>query len=623
MIDQKLIHVQTGAIKWLYENLKAFELSLESYKKSYFRVKALGELALLISLYKRKYAVINNNYIKDFIAFVSDTVIRANFIDRMMRRPDLFLAYLGIYESLNECGIQLKGFKDSLQSLIAQKYVIAAERAPFRNMDLCYSLNRAKLNHTLPSLEHLYYRTVLSKDPPVLFLQEIDVYSITHIIFYLSDFGFKTKINLSNRQLMSIRWIIGTLIGLYLFKKNWDILAELLLCCYCLRWFPSPLYHDALQNLLNAQRADGAIPGPDFIEKDADEMDHDKLKRYVFEKNYHTTLISAIVCFMTIRQRIPHSNDINFLVQSRDKLPLTSAKVAFRQAYEWLKSVQPNFSNDHYDYSSLLYILMSEWIYNVVFGTHNLEALRFTADRIRHNLDAFQSCESEERLINCDTALVLLGTGILRKLKLKSKRLESFVEIIFTTLDNYKPKTFTEKIDLFPTHFLAYKLGNIKTSSVSDCEQVHLHKPRYEFNQLIINKSCMRNLTSYIAYLTSYGLKRPHFELNIMSHLYTALQSSVFYCLNEYNLDLGLLLLRTMGYLRMRNTRSFKQAIDFIIWQQRLDGKFGFFAPEVSQLLLTDAKFNDIYTLYLPITTSAIWTIAEAINPKFNLFHSI
>ena len=78
-----------------------------------------------------------------------------------------------------------------------------------------------------------------------------------------------------------------------------------------------------------------------------------------------------------------------------------------------------------------------------------------------------------------------------------------------------------------------------------------------------------------------------------------------------------------MNYLGMQKLRYFKDSLDFILWQQRPDGRFGFFAPEVSCIRNKDPKFNEKRCLYLPITVSAMWTIAEILDPKFSVYHSI
>lgn len=112
-----------------------------------------------------------------------------------------------------------------------------------------------------------------------------------------------------------------------------------------------------------------------------------------------------------------------------------------------------------------------------------------------------------------------------------------------------------------------------------------------------------------------------HEIVTIRSYLDFLIESIPIYTLHSfynYKLDLGVILLRSMCQLRLRKNPSFRHSIEFLLWQQRPDGRIGFL-----NLGTTNINTKESLNQYIPLTTSAMWTIAEAINPSFSLFSSI
>src|ERR671926_98531 len=131
---KKRFEVQNNAFKWIYTNLNKFDLSSNQFKLE-FHLKILGELALLLVLYKRKYNIIYNDHINKIFSFVIYSLKRANYIDHVMRRPDLWVLYAGIYLNLHECGLKLGEFEDALNHIIQHDYLFSREYVPFKLME--------------------------------------------------------------------------------------------------------------------------------------------------------------------------------------------------------------------------------------------------------------------------------------------------------------------------------------------------------------------------------------------------------------------------------------------------------------------------------------------------------
>ena len=268
---------------------------------------------------------------------------------------------------------------------VDQEAVNSRERIPFGMMDLCYALNKANIRNPFPTLRSLYHKTLLAKDPAILSLNLNDAYDITHIIFYLSDFGFRKFTEISAQQLPKVRWIITSLTGLYLRDQDWDILAELLSCYYCLRWYPYPIYEVAWNNLLNAQRVDGSIPGS--LRNEKLEMKSKSWNKN-FTRNYHATIVTAIACLLTSDRDPTYCHRNIHYLPAKSKISLSEARLVCKRAHLWLGELYKNLDQVEYDFSSLLYILLGEWIYFGAFETRSLSNLYALAEEIRKKIDA-------------------------------------------------------------------------------------------------------------------------------------------------------------------------------------------------------------------------------------------
>jgi hypothetical protein len=525
------------------------------------------------------------------------------------------LLHAGIYQFLLECGEDLPGLRQITQSLIKQKYVLDIERAPFRVMDLSYTLAKARLKNHISNLNDLYHQTLLHKNPPILFLQDEDVYAITHVIFYLSDYGAKKIYIRADHLIEKIKWNVTALMGLYLRKKNWDILAELLLCCHFINWFPYPIYEVAWNAITSAQRLDGTIPGPYAINGKSDIDPEDKENYFI--QNYHTTLLTLLASLTVKQQNHSYHSNVLLIDRLRHNLSEDLLKKACKKAYGWLENLDVESPDHSNDIQFLLHILVGKWIYiNAVERRKDLNSLYCDARILNEKID---DLGRESDIINCDAALALLSAGIFRKLKLKSKVLENFVHLSYRVINSYTFKSYTDEAKLFLTRILLHKINSVGEFKYNQIPEVYL-------KDLVKTTNCMNGLDILfccITAITMFGHKKIS-NRAFLEEVYTVISSFMFHALSEYNIDLGLKLLRGIRYLDLHKTKTVEQSLNYIINQQRQDGRFGFFGPE-SVLLskLNNTSNCDVCLLYLPVTVSAIWTFAEIMSKDFILIHSI
>jgi hypothetical protein len=215
---------------------------------------------------------------------------RAEISHFLRKRPAYYNAYSFAYLALRMTGTRLEGFERALAAAHRAGYPAACEKIPFRAMELEYLRWRAGLTRHEPAWELLYRATTLTRCKNPAYLVNWEVYSITHTLFYWTDFcgpASKMRRRECNRAVELLEIILVN----YWRRANWDIVGELLLNLVALDRSGTPLFALCADSWLNAWRSDGTIPGPKF----APEVEQPS-EDYIFERCYHTTLVGLLLC---------------------------------------------------------------------------------------------------------------------------------------------------------------------------------------------------------------------------------------------------------------------------------------------------------------------------------------
>lgn len=132
----------------------------------------------------------------------------------------------------------------------------------------------------------------------------------------------------------------------------------------------------------------------------------------------------------------------------------------------------------------------------------------------------------------------------------------------------------------------------------------------------------VRAACSSVAAASHFGARRiappwPRFE-----ELRGALSVLFLQSLRSYDLDTAAMLLRASRYLRLRRSGRIGEGISFLVDQQKPDGRFGYFAVETSALAQSGELpgFDEYLTLYLPVTSTCAWALAEQLSDGCLLF---
>ncbi|HTK06687.1 MAG TPA: hypothetical protein VL485_05940 [Ktedonobacteraceae bacterium] len=289
------------AFSWIDQHRDLFnplQNEREENTANLYQTKALGELGLLCLLYQRYSVGDRESEIERSLQLIHTIWQHADYHERIVRRPEYFQLHTMIYVVLQQCAVIDDTYKAVIQQVLDQNYVIATETTPMRLLDRRHMLDCGTFHHSLPSYQELYKQTLLAHEPPAVYLTDTDVYAITHTLFYITDFGRSTTSVIAGDHLLAVHWLIEILLGVYLRRRNWDLVGELLLDCYCLHWYPDIIFTVAWECLLEAQFPNGSIPGPRFSVEQLAQMQDSQQVRYCFEQNYHTTIVNAITSFL-------------------------------------------------------------------------------------------------------------------------------------------------------------------------------------------------------------------------------------------------------------------------------------------------------------------------------------
>ena len=187
----------------------------------------------------------------------------------------------------------------------------------------------------------------------IAYLDRDDAYSITHTLFYLTDFGNR-PLPLPDSEQTRINEIIEALLVHYWRTSYWDLVGELLINLECLNMGKSVCYTGSANAFQQAWLKNGAVPPhpieskPDHVdptnnEKGADEDKSADERTKFFWRHYHTTLVGVLYCALTLSRQHGDRADMTETAAVPRYVPVLDPlvgriRIASRRARRWLGS---------------------------------------------------------------------------------------------------------------------------------------------------------------------------------------------------------------------------------------------------------------------------------------------
>lgn len=288
------------ALDWLALRQDLFDPRYEWSSDREARMKAYIELVFLLCQLMRSQLARRDRRVSELANFAF-AVAQEVDMEALSNKEPLALAGLGIIEDFCSLFRGAPGpYHAVLEHLVKAGMDELLDRVPFRLMELRYTLERTDIvvpTELLPGMAELYQRTVAAQAPLLPYLTTMDVYSITHTVFYLTDMGHRRADELVPGASRHLQYPLSRLLGMTVRSRNLDLAGELLMCHSFLRMPPSAVTSATWRALREGQLTSGAVPSPSYNKHAVSVLRGEQELHYDFEHCYHTTLVAVGATF--------------------------------------------------------------------------------------------------------------------------------------------------------------------------------------------------------------------------------------------------------------------------------------------------------------------------------------
>ncbi len=591
------------ALNWIDSHLDEFDPMWKPEEFDFNRGQRLGELAILVRTATMMAGRCDDPRVRRMVALLKRTQSSCVYSDRVLRAPIEFMLFLQSYATLRALGLDDELMRGRLQKAIRAGWLNHTERFPHRAMDIRSCLDACGIECRLPTLDELYRRSILGTPPNPILLSEHDLYALTHVIMFLCDFGMRSAGVMPREHLDAIAALLSALSVVAAQDHHWDLLAEFLLCWSCLELQETGLIHKAWNALVRAQLADGAVPGPEA-----------KGDVPVFAHLYHTTLVCALAASVRHGKRTepddrPYPEPAGHLPEfNRDEPELM--EIAGRSR-DWLNQIaETELGKQTCSALRLGQILVGLSCSSVLTGDEPPTGLICRIVwRLRDASPAVE-WESVPPLLQCVSAGWAAQHGVFVA-ALHGE--DGFLRRASAFFQGAPAETGPDVLEMNEIWVALHQLGMAPSPrSISENEGA-------AYGMRIAIDSDPRQLEELLLFVhasTASGTRRAQFagESTWLPELVAGLAVDAF---RRYDLMKAASLLRvgmSIGAEHSRARRVLRLCADYLIFNQREDGAFGFFGPELAmrrQQLGLAAEDSDYL---LALTVNSLLTLAECFH---------
>jgi hypothetical protein len=307
-------------------------------------------------------------------AWAAEIVSRPAYRDRVLRHPHLIRLYAAPIVYLAVSGWPVSGWQTLVERATNSRYHDAHEELPFRRLDLAHTTYLAGFGDLLSATVKWVPGTLLGQFRDIVDFTDNDLYSLTHTVFYATDFGRVPSHDIVPEpgRRAWIGYAVRALLGAAARRRDWDLSAELLITAWCLGDAP-PMEDAVWRGISASQLKDGSVPGPFFSEAEVAGLEPLAAREYHVVNSYHTTLVSWMAVVVGGDRR----NRTGVLPSTEPDLDLATlvaeCSTAASRGRQWLASV---FEDAHGPDLSQSVLEPSEPLYDCLF--RNEEASQIT-----------------------------------------------------------------------------------------------------------------------------------------------------------------------------------------------------------------------------------------------------
>lgn len=594
--------VERRATLWLASSLTYFDPTAVSEDDQMFARKALVELALLVA-YRIKLdpQPLDQNY-RMLLEHVEHIAARPSYHEVIARDHRALLLYGLTYAALLMSGQDDPEYRWIITQAVKFRQPLIYERIPYRQLDLLHFLYIAGIEHDGPKFEDVFPFTLLAGNPNVIELDESDVYAITHSLFYITDFGFRSSAWSPRFNVDEAIELVTALTRRYRLCANADLIAELIASLICLDAPPSVEVREAWDVLYSSQQPDGRIPGPPdivFMSED-DSKDNNAYKEW--QTSYHTTIVVALAALMARRAEWDDAypaqqrsgSDVD--VQPSNEL-LSHCQSAIDTAAHWLYTQ----SQDH-TIERAIRASASLTLAFLMHGRTKAEVEESVA-RLAKRID-FLSSETDNlswASLGADT--MLLAAYGMRYFAIPIPHvLEREIQTLATHVT-------TEQLIAYPAILsaciLMVHLGKLDRSVVERAlESIPL------FCSIPSPEESGPAFANRLLHLTGGNPTRLGWTTEERHKVAEWLTVELTHAYEKYGLGDIAVIIRALALIGYRQDRVTKDAVAYLLSQQRSNGAFGYFA--------NDSAGEEATSVHVNWTSGVLWALLDFAYPELS-----
>jgi hypothetical protein len=302
--------VESKALSWIMDRKQLFNpLSHVDIQRIKQAIKASAELALVCALADDNNSRSHPSGYRELALFLWHEIFQQEALQEYLLDNPGGLPTFSLYASLRQAGFEDESYRIRLKRILSEGYMQAMEAPPSGHMDFFHSLIASDLSvdEAKLRLDEMYGSSLLAQHPSLFPLGKADVYTITHTLFFSTDFGRNSLHRFSDEDAGYLERALPRLLDFYLRRQNWDLSAELLIGMFVSDLSKLPAYRNGWHLLLSAQNTDGSFTGPDLEEIHGcspstlpDATSKQDAGWTLFRDNYHTTL-AVLMALQTCR----------------------------------------------------------------------------------------------------------------------------------------------------------------------------------------------------------------------------------------------------------------------------------------------------------------------------------
>jgi hypothetical protein len=215
----------------------------------------------------------------------------------LLRRFPQTATTLGVgFVLLIQLGRSLPSIERLLRRAVTHGFASLNERGTFRLMDMRWTFGLLDPSLVRPVEELLPFST-LAASPHPLYTANEDEYAITHALYYLTDFGCRTRLP----ELPSdIEQMIDPFLAWNAVHQDLDLLGEFLIAAMVLHTPMSPAFKFAWHLFTMAWEDAGGLVGPEYSPARLAQLAQEEAGATEFLENYHTRFVGGILCAVAL-----------------------------------------------------------------------------------------------------------------------------------------------------------------------------------------------------------------------------------------------------------------------------------------------------------------------------------